>query len=151
MKELYSEEIIEVINNEIEILVNRIRSMHSVVVNQDEFLEHLAKRKEQLAFIVNNFEEYMDFVGDRLSRKLLVKPMKKKSISIEMAAVDVLLGKRINDALNDKNISTRDAVKISYFGDRAYRLNWLLSHIDIDNTLAEFTEQLSQKSSLSIK
>ena len=66
MKELYSEEIIEVINNEIEILVNRIRSMHSFVVNQDEFLEHLAKRKEQLAFIVNNFEEYMDFVGDRL-------------------------------------------------------------------------------------
>lgn len=150
MREFYSETIIEIINNEIEILANRIRNMHSVVVNQDEFLEHLAKRKEQLSFIVNNFEGYMYFVEEHLSGKTEVKPMQKKSISIEMAAVDVLLGKRIKDAVDENNVPTNDFARISYLSDRGYRLNWLLSHIDIDNTLAEYTDRLSHKSNISV-
>lgn len=150
MKDLDSETIINIINDEIEILANRIRCMHSIVVNQDEFLEYLAKRKEQLVFIINNFAGYMSFIDEHLSRKLDVKPMQKQTISIEMAAIDVLLGRRVNKAINEKNIFIGDAGNISYFSDIGYRLNWLLSHIDIDNTLAEYRECLSYSSKLKI-
>ena len=145
MKNLYQKEVIEAINNEIEKLESTVQIMRSTVVNKEEFLEHLSKRKEQLTFIIDNFKNYMDFVDDHLARKLDVRPMQKKSISIEMAAVDVLLGKRIYSALTAKNIPSDNAEKVSYFIDCGYRLDWLLSHVDVDNTLAEYNDMVAPK------
>ncbi len=143
MKDYYNEEIKNVILNVIDKFYNEVSKKRSLI-DPNEFKEHILKRKEQLVYVIDNFDDYMQFVNMHLVEKYNTETQIKASIPIQMAAVDIVLGKRINEVLSTLNedINTE---KVSYFNDRANRIDWMLSHIDIDTTVEEFKNKYSKE------
>ena len=91
----------------------------------------------------------MYHINEYLVEKYDFYPQSKIRIPIQMVAVDITLGKRINNAL--LNINENSIEKVSYFTYRANRLQWMLSRVDIDRTLDEFKTYSSKENKQAIK
>ena len=148
MKDFHNKEIKLIIMNEINKLYNQVSKKQSVI-DPSEFKEHLQKRRNQLDCIIDKFDAYMYYINEHFVEKYDFYPQSKIRIPIQMVAVDITLGKKINNAL--LNINENSIEKVSYFTYRANRLQWMLSRVDIDRTLDEFKTYSSKENKQAIK
>lgn len=136
MKDIYNNEIKEIIMNEIDKLCDEILGKRSLI-DPLEFTNHLQKRKSQLNYILNHFDEYIFFVEEHLSEKYGFYSESKTRIPIQMVAIDIILGKRITNALINYSKDNNYEQK-SYFEIQAKQIEWILSRVDIDRTFESF-------------
>ena len=68
MKEFYNKEIKLIVMNEIDKLYNEVHKKQSII-DTSEFKEHLQKRRNQLDYIIDNFDDYMYYVNIHLVEK----------------------------------------------------------------------------------
>ena len=141
MKNIYRNEIKEIIMNEIDKLCDEIPEKRSLI-DPLEFMNHLQKRKFQLSYIMDNFDEYIYFVDEHISEKYGFYSESKTRIPIQMVAIDIILGERITKALINHNKENNYEQK-SYFEIQAKQIEWILSCIDIDRTFESFKKSNS--------
>lgn len=83
MKDFHNKEIKLIIMNEINKLYNQVSKKQSVI-DSSEFKEHLQKRRNQLDYIIDNFDAYMYYINEYLVEKYDFYPQSKIRIPIQM-------------------------------------------------------------------